>query len=163
MAESGGGSFGAFVFGVVVGVAGTIYGPGLYQKYVSKQPETVRIEMGGEQKPGLWQRTARFDIQFSSKRPDGKDWDWPMTEPELQLCIRDGSEYRRCLGPRDPALASCQGKFTCTTGPISVPSHGFTVELNEWDDFNAPDPIGTIDCDVGQTCQFALGKIIIHP
>jgi hypothetical protein len=162
MAQSGGGNFGAFLFGVVVGVAGAYYGPGLYQKYVRQAPETVRIEMQGDRKPGVWRRSARFDIEFSAKRADGKDWDWPMTEPEVQLCIRDGAEYRRCLGPRDPAIASCQGRFSCTTGPISVPEVPFTFELYEWDDYNAPDLIGSIDCDIGQTCTFTLGKVSVR-
>ena len=161
--QSGGGSFGAFLFGVVVGAAGVYYGPSLYQKYVAKAPETVRIETTSEHTPGLWHRTARFDIEFSSKRADGKDWDWPFTEPELQLCIREGTEYRRCLGPKDPELAACQKKFRCTTAPIKVPDGSFTVELNEWDDYNPVDPIGTVDCDIGQTCRFPLGIVTAHP
>ena len=39
----------------------------------------------------------------------------------------------------------------------------FTVELNEWDDYNKPDPIGSVDCDVGQTCKFPLGTVAIRP
>ena len=109
--QSGGGGFGAFVIGVIVGVVGTMYGPGLYQKYVLKTPETVRIETTAERTPGQWHRTARFDVEFSSKRADGKDWDWPFTEPELQLCIREGSEYRRCLGPEGSAARRLSGKI----------------------------------------------------
>src|SRR6185436_1915774 len=134
--QSGGGGFGAFLIGVIVGAAGMYYGPGLYQKYVRQQPEQVRVEVQGDHNPGVWNRAARFDIEFSAKRADGKDWDWPFTAPELQLCIREGTEYRRCLGPKDAPLAACQGKFRCTTGPISVPDAPFTVELNEWDDYN---------------------------
>ena len=157
--QSGGGGFGAFVIGVAVGVAATIYGPGLYQKYVSKTPETVRIETTSEHTPGQWHRIARFDVEFSTKRADGKDWDWPFTDPELQLCIREGTEYRRCLGPKDPQLAACQEKVRYTTAPIQVPDGPFTVELNEWDDYNPNDPIGTVDCDIGQTCKFPLGTV----
>jgi len=160
--RSGGGGFGAFIFGVVVGAAGMYYAPGLYQKYVRQQPEQVRVEVRGDHAPGVWNRSARFDVEFSAKRADGKDWDWPMTAPELQLCIREGSEYRRCLGPKDPELAACQGKFKCTTAPIRVPDVPFTVELFEWDDFNQPDPIGTVDCDIGQTCRFPLGVVTAH-
>jgi hypothetical protein len=163
MARQSGGGAGALLFGIVVGAAGMYYGPGLYQKYVARAPEAVRIEVAGGVAPGIWNRVARFDIEYSAKRPDGKDWDWPMTAPELQLCVREGSEYRRCLGPRDSELAACQGKFRCTTGPIKVPDGGFTVELNEWDDYNQPDPIGAVECNIGARCQFPLGVVTAHP
>jgi hypothetical protein len=159
MSRQSGGGFAGFALGVFVGAAGVYFGPGLYQKYVLHAPETVRVEVAGDHTPGVWRRLARFDIEFSRKRADGKDWDWPFTDPELQLCIREGSEYRRCLGPKDPELASCQEKFQCTTAPIKVPDVPFTVELNEWDDYNANDPIGTVDCDIGQTCKFPLGVV----
>ncbi len=136
MSRQSGGGFAGFAFGVFVGAAGVYFGPGLYQKYVLHAPETVRVEVAGDHTPGVWRRLARFDIEFSRKRADGKDWDWPFTDPELQLCIREGSEYRRCLGPKDPELAACQEKFQCTTAPIKVPDVPFTVELNEWDDYN---------------------------
>lgn len=161
--RSGGGGFGLLLFGIAVGAAGMYYGPGLYQKYVKRAPEQVRVEVKGDHTPGVWTRTTRFDVEFSAKRADGKDWDWPFTAPELQLCIREGSEYRRCLGPKDAELASCQGKFKCTTAPIRVPGGPFTVELSEWDDYNQPDPIGTVDCDIGQTCRFPLGIVTAHP
>jgi len=164
MASQSGGGFGPFLFGLVVGAAGLYYGPGLYQKYVAKTPEQVRIEVPATgHTPGEWNRTARFDIEFSAKRADGKDWDWPLTAPEVQLCIRQGSEYRRCYGPKDMEVAACQEKFRCTTAPIKVPNGSFTVELNEWDDYNPVDPIGTVDCDIGQTCRFPLGIVTAHP
>jgi len=159
MSRQSSGGFAGFAFGLFVGAAGVYFGPGLYQKYVMHTPEIVRVEVAGDHTPGVWRRLARFDIEFSRKRADGKDWDWPFTDPELQLCIREGSEYRRCLGPKDPELAACQEKFQCTTAPIKVPDVPFTVELNEWDDYNPNDPIGTVDCDIGQTCKFPLGVV----
>ena len=85
-----------------------------------------------------------------------------VTSPELQVCIREGSEYRKCFGPKDPELASCQGRFQCTTGVLHVPDIPFTLELNEWDDYNANDPIGTVDCDIGQECTFPLGRVVVR-
>ncbi len=159
--NSGGGGFGWFIVGIAVGVAGTIYGPGLYNKYVLKAPERVRIEAAPNVTPGEWRRMARFDIEFSRFKADGRNWDWPMKDPELQLCIRQGREYRKCFGPKEAEVASCQKLFKCTTAAISVPPGRFEVELNEWDDFNAPDPIGTIDCNVGETCKFDLGIVTV--
>jgi hypothetical protein len=45
---------------------------------------------------------------------------------------------------------------------IKVPDVPFTIELNEWDDYNKPDPIGAVDCDVGQTCKFPLGIVSVQ-
>jgi hypothetical protein len=142
--NSSGDGLGGFILGLAIGAASVYWGPGLYQKYVRGTPESVRIEIAGDRTPGVWNRTARFQIEFSRFKEDGRNWDWPFTAPELQLCIREGSEYRKCLGPKDTELASCQGKFQCTTGPIRVPDAPFDVELNEWDDYNAVDPIGIV-------------------
>jgi len=160
--SSGGGGFGWFVVGIGVGVAGTIWGPSLFQKYVRQMPETVRVDVAPGYTPGVWRRLVRFDIEFSSRREQGQNWDWPMTSPELQLCVREGSEYRKCFGPMDGEMATCQGKFRCTTGVIRVPDGPFNVELNEWDDYNRPDPIGSGECDVGRTCRFALGVVTVR-
>ena len=160
--QSGGGGFGWFVIGVLVGAVGVSYGPSTYQKYVLKAPESVRVEVGGDYTPGVWRRSARFDIEFSKFKANGQNWDWPMMAPEMQLCIREGSEYRKCLGPQDAELSPCQGRFRCTTAVIKLPDVPFTVELNEWDDYNKPDPIGTVDCNVGQTCKFPLGVVTIR-
>ena len=160
--QSGGGGCGWFVIGVLVGAVGVSYGPSTYQKYVLKAPESVRVEVGGDYTPGVWRRSARFDIEFSKFKANGQNWDWPMMAPEMQLCIREGSEYRKCLGPQDAELSPCQGRFRCTTAVIKLPDVPFTVELNEWDDYNKPDPIGTVDCDVGQTCKFPLGVVTIR-
>jgi hypothetical protein len=122
----------------------------------------VRVEVAPEYTPGEWKRMARLDIEFSRLKANGQNWDWPMMDPELQLCIREGTEYRKCFGPLDPELAGCQGKFRCTTGPIRVPDVPFAVELNEWDDYNKPDPIGAVDCDLGQVCKFPLGMVTVH-
>jgi hypothetical protein len=43
-----------------------------------------------------------------------------------------------------------------------VPDVPFAVELNEWDDYNKPDPIGAVECDVGQTCKFPLGMVTVQ-
>jgi hypothetical protein len=160
--NSGGGGFGWFVVGIAVGVAGTIYGPGVYKKYVLKEADTVRVDVPAATTPSGWQRMARFDIEFSRFRADGKNWDWPFTDPELQLCIRQGDEYRKCFGPKDFEVAACQGKFKCTTAAIQVPPGRFIVELNEWDDWNPVDPIGSIECDIGETCKFALGIVTVR-
>jgi hypothetical protein len=161
--RSGGGGFGWFVIGVAAGVAGTIYGPSLFQKYVTQHPETVRVDVAPDYTPGVWRRVARFDVEFSRFKENGQNWDWPFTDPELQLCVREGGEYRKCYGPKDAELASCQGKFRCTTAAMHVPDGPFTVELNEWDDYNQPDPIGTVDCDIGQQCKFKLGAVNVYP
>jgi hypothetical protein len=162
MAQQGGGGFGWFVIGIAVGAAGLYWGPGLFQKYVRQEPERVRVNVAPGHTPDMWQRLARFEIEFSQFREQGQNWDWPMTSPELQLCIREGGEYRKCFGPLDPELAMCQGKFRCTTGVIRVPDVAFTVELNEWDDYNKPDPIGVVTCDVGQTCKMPLGVVTVR-
>jgi len=162
MAQQSGGGLGWFVIGALVGAAAVSFGPGAYQKYVLKAPENVRVEVAPGHTPGVWRRLARFDIEFSRFRAQGQNWDWPMTSPELQLCIREGSEYRKCLGPLDGELASCQGTFRCTTAAIRVPDGPFGIELNEWDDYNKPDPIGSADCDVGMTCKLALGVVTVR-
>jgi hypothetical protein len=161
--RSGGGGFGWFVIGIAVGVAGTIYGPTLFRKYVQPMPESVRVEVAGDYTPGVWRRAARFDIEFSKFKANGQNWDWPMTAPELQLCVREGSEYRKCFGPKDAELSSCQGKFRCTTAAIQVPEGPFSIELQEWDDYNQPDPIGIVDCNVGERCPFQLGVVTVRP
>ena len=161
--RSGGGGFGWFIVGIGVGIAATIYGPGAYTKYVLKVPERPRIDAPANATPTAWKRMARFEIEYSQFKADGRNWDWPMKAPELQLCIRQGAEYRQCFGPKDAQVASCQGLFKCTTAAISVPAGRFEVELVEWDDFNAPDPIGIVSCDVGETCKFDLGIVTVHP
>jgi len=160
--SSGGSGFGWFIIGACVGAAAVYYGPSAYQKYVVRGPQGVRVEVASDYTPGVWRRSARFDIEFSRVKANGQDWDWPMTSPELQMCIVEGSEYRKCFGPLDPELASCQGRFKCTTAVIRVPDVGFGVELNEWDDYNKPDAIGAVDCDVGTECKFPLGTIIVR-
>lgn len=161
--QSGGGGFGWLVVGLAIGAAAVYFGPTTYQKYVEKRPPgAVRVEVGSDHAPGVWRRTARVDIEYSRLKANGQNWDWPMMDPELQLCIREGSEYRKCYGPKDQEVASCQGIFRCTTGVIRVPDVPFTVELNEWDDYNRPDPIGVVDCDVNQTCKFQLGVVTIR-
>lgn len=164
MAQSsgGGGGFLWFLIGIGVGVAGTIYGPGLYQQYANRPAGEVRMEIEPQYTPGVWTRRVRFDIEYSAKKENGQNWDWPMTAPELQLCVREGSEYRKCYGPLDPEVGPCQGKYRCTTGVIPVPAVAFAIELNEWDDYNKPDPIGSVDCDVGQTCKFPLGVVVVR-
>ena len=164
MAQNSGGGLGWFVIGVAVGAAATFWGPSYYNKYVRQAPPigSVRVDVAPGYTPGVWHRMARFEIEFSRYKENGQNWDWPMTDPELQLCIREGGEYRKCLGPKDVELAPCQGKFRCTTASIRVPDVPFTVELNEWDDYNKPDPIGMVDCDVGQTCKFPLGIVTIQ-
>jgi hypothetical protein len=157
------GGFGWFVIGCAVGAAVVYFGPTAYQRYVQKVPVGgVRVEVASDYTPGVWRRTARFDVEFSRLKANGQNWDWPMTDPELQLCIREGTEYRKCFGPLDPELAGCQAKFRCTTGPIRVPDVPFAVELNEWDDYNKPDPIGSVECEVGQVCKFPLGMVTVH-
>ena len=42
------------------------------------------------------------------------------------------------------------------------PDVPFAVELNEWDDYNKPDPIGAIECDVDQVCKFPLGMVTVR-
>lgn len=160
--KSGGGGFGWFIVGIAVGAAGLYYGPNVFRKYVQQLPDNVRVEVANDYTPGVWRRTARFDVEFSRFKATGQNWDWPFTAPELQLCVREGGEYRKCFGPKDPELASCQGKFRCTTAAIKVPDGAIGIELNEWDDYNQPDPIGAIDCDVGQTCKFALGVVTVR-
>ena len=124
MAEkSGGGGFGWFIIGIAVGAAAVYWGPGQYQAYVQNTPAgQVRMEVEPTYVPGQWQRMARFDIEFSARKANGQNWDWPMTDPELQICIREGSELRKCYGPLDPVLAACKAKFRCTTGAIPVPN-----------------------------------------
>src|SRR5262245_18931879 len=114
------GGFGAFLIGVIADAAGLYYGPRRYQRYVHENvaPQPVRVEVGSDYTPGVWRREARLAIEFSSKRADGKDWDWPMTSPELQVCIRETNEYRKCWGPSDMELKMCQGHFQCVTGPM---------------------------------------------
>jgi hypothetical protein len=160
--NSGGGGFGWFIVGIAFGVAGTIYGPGLYRTHVLKQPERARVDLADNVTPREWQRMARFDIEFSQFKADGRNWDWPMKAPELQLCVRQGAEYRKCFGPRNVEMASCQKLFKCTTASIPVPPGRFEVELVEWDDFNAADPIGSVECDVGETCKFELGIVTVR-
>ena len=160
--KSGGGGFGWFIIGCAVGAAGVTWGPDFFRKNVLKEPETIRMQVPSDYTPGVWQRLVRLDIEYSSLKADGRNWDWPMKAPELQLCIREGREIRKCFGPLDAEIASCQGKFRCTTAPIKVPNGPFGIELNEWDDYNAADPIGTVDCDVGRTCQFALGSVTVR-
>ncbi len=163
MAQRSGGGFGWFIIGIAVGAGGVYFGPSAYQKYVEKVPAGgVRVEVASDYTPGVWRRPARFDVEFSRLKANGQNWDWPMTNPELQLCIREGTEYRKCFGPLDPELAACQGKFKCTTAVIRVPDGPFAVELNEWDDYNKPDPIGSVECDVGQTCKFQLGMVTVR-
>jgi hypothetical protein len=158
-------TFGGFVIGFAVGVAAMYYGPDYIRKHVTKEaykpapPGAVRVEVPPDHTPGLWRRKAKLAIEFSQKKADGNPWDWPLTAPELSVCIREGTEYRKCLTPADPAVKSCQGVFTCVTGTIDVPDVPFTVELFEFDDYNAPDPIGAIDCDIGRTCEFPLGRV----
>src|SRR5262245_9628285 len=116
MAQRSGGGFGWFIIGIAVGAAGVYYGPGFYQTYSNGIPAgQVRVEVAPDYTPGVWKRTARFDVEFSRFKAQGQNWDWPMTDPELQLCIREGDEYRKCFGPLDAVMASCQGKFKCTT------------------------------------------------
>jgi hypothetical protein len=161
--RSGGGGFGWFIIGVVVGACGVYFGPTAYQKYSQEIPAgQVRVEVAPESTPGEWKRMVRFDIEFSRYKANGQNWDWPMVDPELQLCIREGSEFRKCYGPLDAELAACKGKFRCTTAAIAVPGVAFSIELNEWDDYNKPDPIGTLSCDVGQTCRFPLGIVTVR-
>ena len=160
--NSGGGGFGWFIIGAAAGAAAMYYGPSSYQKYVVKAPATVRVELGSDYTPGVWHRTARFDIEFSKFKASGQNWDWPLVDPELQLCIREGTEYRKCFGPQDAVLAPCQGRFRCTTAVIRVPDVAFGIELYEWDDYNKPDPIGAFDCDVGQNCKFPLGAVTVR-
>jgi hypothetical protein len=161
--RSGGGGFGWFIIGLAVGAAGVYFGPSAYQSYVSRVPMgQVRMEVEPTHVPGQWHRTARLDIEFSRMKADGRNWDWPLIEPELQVCIREGNELRKCMGPLDPALAACKGKYRCTTAAIAVPDAAFTIELNEWDDYNKPDPIGVVMCDVGQTCKFELGIVTVR-
>lgn len=163
MAQRSGGGLGWFVIGAVAGGLAVYYGPNAYQQYVQRTPAgAVRVEVASDYTPGVWRRSARIDVEFSRLKANGQNWDWPMTSPELQLCIREGSEYRKCFGPLDAELAPCQGKFRCTTNAIRVPDVAFTVELNEWDDYNKPDPIGSVPCDVGQSCKFPLGVISVH-
>ncbi len=157
------GGFGWFVIGAAVGAAAVYFGPTAYQRYVQKVPMGgVRVEVASDYTPGVWRRAVRIDVEFSRFKENGQNWDWPMVDPELQLCIREGTEYRKCFGPQDPELAACQGKFRCTTGLIRVPDVPFSVELNEWDDYNKPDPIGTVDCNIGQVCKFPLGVVTLH-
>jgi hypothetical protein len=161
--RSGGGGLGWFILGAAAGAAAMYYGPGAYQQYTQRMPAgAVRVEVAPDYTPGVWRRSARFDIEFSRLKANGQNWDWPMTDPELQLCIREGSEYRKCFGPLDPVLATCKGRFRCRTAVIRVPDIAFTVELNEWDDYNKPDPIGTVTCDIGQVCKFSLGVVTVH-
>ena len=86
-----------------------------------------------------------------------------MMDPELQVCIVEGTEYRKCFGPQSPELAACQGRFRCATEVLKLPDVPFTIELNEWDDYNKPDPIGTFECDVGLECKFPLGRVTVLP
>lgn len=160
---SGGSGLGWFFIGVIVGAVAISFGPQTFQKYVQKVPAQVRVEVASDYTPGVWRRSARFDVEFSRFKANGQNWDWPMMDPELQLCIVEGSEYRKCFGPQSPELAPCQGRFRCTTAVIKVPDVPFTVELNEWDDYNKPDPIGAVDCDVGQACKFPLGTVAVRP
>lgn len=163
MAEKSGGGFGWFIIGAAVGAAAVYWGPSQYEQYAQKVPAgQVRMEVEPTYVPGQWQRKARFEIEFSARKANGQNWDWPMTDPELQLCIRESNEIRKCFGPLDPVLAPCKAKFRCTTEPIAVPSTPFTVELNEWDDYNKPDPIGMVQCDVGLTCKFPLGVVTVR-
>lgn len=162
MAQS---TFGGFVVGVAVGVAAAMFGPQLFKTYVTKEaskpapPGSVRIEVPSNHTPGVWRRKARIAIEFSRTKSDGKDWDWPLTSPELSVCVREGMEYRKCLTPKDAALADCQGVFQCVTGVVDVPDVPFTVELFEFDDYNPPDAIGAAECDIGKTCEFPLGRV----
>jgi|GEM_PF-2949228 len=161
--QSGGSGFGWFVIGVIVGAVGVAYGPTQFRKYVQQQPAQVRINVASDYTPGVWRRSARLDIEFSRYKANGQNWDWPMMDPELQVCIVEGTEYRKCFGPQSPELASCQGRFRCATEAIKVPDVPFTIELNEWDDYNKPDPIGTTECDVGLECKFPLGRVTVLP
>lgn len=164
--NSGGGGFGWFIVGCAVGAAGMYYGPDIYAKRVLNQQPlpkgSVRMEAGPGYVPGQWTRRARIDIAFSRFKATGAYWDWPMTDPELQLCIREGTDFRKCYGPLDLELAPCKARFSCTTAVIPVPSVAFVIELNEWDDYNSPDPIGATPCDVGQTCKFQLGEVTVR-
>jgi hypothetical protein len=165
MAQSGGGGFGWFVIGVAVGAAAVYFGPNAYRQYVQQNRVPVggvRVEVAPEYTPGEWRRTARLEIEFSRYKANGQNWDWPMVDPELQVCIREGTEFRKCYGPLDGELAACKGKFRCTTAPIRVPSVAFSIELNEWDDYNQPDPIGAVTCDIGQVCKFGLGQVTVR-
>lgn len=162
--RSGGGGFGWFVIGIAVGAAGAWYGPNYYSQYVQQRVPVggVRVEVSPQHTPGQWTRVARVDVEFSRFKANGQNWDWPMTDPELQLCVREGVEFRKCYGPLDPELAACKGQFRCTTAAIKVPGVAFAIELNEWDDYNKPDPIGVVTCDVGQTCKFELGIVTVR-
>jgi hypothetical protein len=158
-------TFGGFMIGLVTGLLLAWYGPTMFKRYVTKTeqqpapPGSVRIEVPSNHTPGIWRRKARIQIEFSQKKADGNDWDWPLTSPELSVCVREGLEYRKCLTPKDQALKNCQGVFQCVTGVLDVPDVPFTVELFEFDDYNPPDPIGAVDCDIGRTCDFPLGRV----
>lgn len=164
--KSGGGGFGSFIVGVAIGAAGMYFGPDIYRNRVLNQQPVpvggVRVEAGADYVPGQWNRRAQIDIEFSRYKANGQNWDWPMIEPELQLCIREGTEMRQCYGPLDPVMAPCRGKYRCTTAAIAVPGVAFAIELNEWDDYNKPDPIGAVTCDVGQICKFQLGVVTVR-
>lgn len=164
MAGRGGSGFGWFIIGAIVGAVGVSYGPTHFRTYVQQQPVPVRVEVANDYTPGVWRRMTRIDIEFSRKKANGQNWDlWPMTEPELQVCIVEGTEYRKCYGPLSPELAACQGRYRCVTEVIKVPDVPFAIELNEWDDYNRPDPIGRVDCDVGFECRFPLGRVKLLP
>ena len=83
--QSGGSGFGWFFIGIIVGAAAVSYGPAAYQKYVVRGPAAVRVDVGGNYTPGVWRRSARFDVEFSKYKANGQNWDWPMLDPELQL------------------------------------------------------------------------------
>ena len=118
--RSGGGGFGWFIIGAIAGAAAMYYGPDFYQQYRQHRPAgEVRVEVAPDYTPGVWRRVARIDVEFSRLKANGQNWDWPMTSPELQLCIREGNEYRKCYGPLEAEVAACQGKFRCTTAPIT--------------------------------------------
>jgi hypothetical protein len=80
------GGLGWFVIGCAVGAAAVYFGPTAYQRYVQKVPVGgVRVEVASDYTPGVWRRTARFEVEFSRMKANGQNWDWPLTDPELQL------------------------------------------------------------------------------
>lgn len=163
--RSGGSRFAWFVLGCILGGLGGYFGPDLYDRnrglidtvVLRNPPPPPPVDY----RPGVWRRTVTLDITYSAQKANGQPWDWPMTAPELELCILEGDQFKKCWKRTDAELSDCQSKFQCTARGIQVPDVPFTVELKEADDLNASDEIGSVLCNVGETCRFDLGSVTV--
>jgi chromosomal replication initiator protein len=95
-----------------------------------------------------------------------------MPEQQFNTWIRplqavEGDGVLRLMAPNrfsvDWVNKNLLGRLAAILQEIAGCDVPFTVELNEWDDYNKPDPIGSVDCDLGMACKFPLGTVTVRP